>query len=200
MITIYTDGISKPNPGECGCGVVLLDKDERIIGVISEYLGVGTNNVAELTGILRAISRAKEMGETEVLLYTDSEVCIKLLTKKKTSVTRLQPILSRCLEVMEGMNVRIEWVKGHDNNKWNEVADRLANASLMLMETDKLLKDIPPDTKKEDIQMDTSVLYLKCPFSEKDEVKKLGARWNADAKKWTVKDIPANHALFSKWL
>ena len=30
------------------------------------------------------------------------------------------------------------------------------------------------------------MLILNVPFNEKDEVKKLGARWNPDIKKWYI--------------
>ena len=43
------------------------------------------------------------------------------------------------------------------------------------------------------------VLYLVVPFAEKDEAKRLGARWDAAAKKWYV---PAGKdaAAFKPWL
>ena len=81
QLTIYTDGACQPNPGPCGCGVVLLGEQEKIIGLISEYLGEGTNNLGELTGILRGVRRAKELGYQKVTIYTDSEVCLKILLK-----------------------------------------------------------------------------------------------------------------------
>src|SRR5688500_2865425 len=52
-IIVYTDGGASPNPGPCGIGVVILDRGER--REISEYLGVGTNNIAELTAVLRGL-------------------------------------------------------------------------------------------------------------------------------------------------
>ena len=199
LVIIYTDGISKPNPGKCGCGVVILDEAENIIGIISEYLGNGTNNVAELTGILRGISRARELKAQKVLLYTDSEICIKIIKKGTTNVIHLQNILAKCLQEMEGMNIQIEWVKGHNNNKWNEIADRLANNSLIMLDTDNIMKSIPSDTITK-VETTIDMMYLKCPFSEKDEVKKMGAKWNANAKKWTVENTSSNKITFSKWL
>ena len=41
-------------------------------------------------------------------------------------------------------------------------------------------------------------MNLKVPFAEKDEAKKLGARWDAARKLWYV-DSPADMAPFSKW-
>ena len=34
--------------------------------------------------------------------------------------------------------------------------------------------------------MKNNIFYLNCPYSEKDLVKSLGARWDADARKWYV--------------
>jgi len=42
-------------------------------------------------------------------------------------------------------------------------------------------------------------LYLNVPFSEKDEAKSLGARWDAQAKKWFVPD-EVKSSPFAKWL
>lgn len=46
--------------------------------------------------------------------------------------------------------------------------------------------------------MADSKTYLSVPYSQKDEAKALGARWDAHNKKWYV---PANKdlALFAKW-
>jgi ribonuclease HI len=202
-LTIYTDGACQPNPGPCGCGVVILDENEEIVCLVSEYIGHGTNNVGELTGILRALTRAKELGVADVKLYTDSEVCLKLLRKKSTKVMRLQHILERCLVVMEGMTVNAEWVKGHDGVKWNELADRLANASLAFLNVEATLMDVKLDAQSPSswpIKTSDAVLHLNCPFAQKDEAKQMGARWDSTSKKWTVKDTPDNRARFSKWL
>lgn len=45
----------------------------------------------------------------------------------------------------------------------------------------------------------SDVTYLNVPFSEKDEAKSLGARWDKNVKKWYV---PAGVALedFSRWM
>lgn len=42
-------------------------------------------------------------------------------------------------------------------------------------------------------------LYLNVPFAEKDEAKAFGARWDAEKKKWYVKDSP-NYHKFQKWI
>ena len=45
---------------------------------------------------------------------------------------------------------------------------------------------------------DYKKVYLEVPFAEKDKVKSLGARWDAEVKKWYCSEI--NIALFNEWL
>ena len=52
-IVIYTDGACTGNPGPAGIGAVIVDGEKR--QEISEYLGQGDNNIAELTAIERAL-------------------------------------------------------------------------------------------------------------------------------------------------
>ena len=40
--------------------------------------------------------------------------------------------------------------------------------------------------------------YINCPYSEKDLAKTLGARWDADAKKWFVPE-GLNRNTFKRW-
>ena len=46
---------------------------------------------------------------------------------------------------------------------------------------------------------DSEVVYLNCPFAQKDEAKELGARWNQEMRKWYVPP-GADKNLFKKWL
>ena len=81
MYSLYTDGSAIPNPGPCGAGAVLIDLDDNILWTLSEYLGEGTNNIGEITAILRGCQRFSEMnldGET-LKIYTDSELCVNLI-------------------------------------------------------------------------------------------------------------------------
>lgn len=204
MYKIYTDGACVNNPGPCGLGVVILDPNNKILGTISEYLGDGTNNVGEIMAIYRAITKAKELDINDCKIYTDSTLCINWLKKKTSKKEHIQIILDKCLNEMEGMNIEFEWVKGHDGNKWNEFADTLATVAVenvvnKLYNKEKSTTDPTINMVYEPYEPE-DIIYLNCPFSEKDEVKKLGARWNAKSKKWTVKDTPENKEKFSKWM
>ena len=43
------------------------------------------------------------------------------------------------------------------------------------------------------------MIFLECPFTEKDECKSLGGRWDSEAKKWFIPN-GVNPAPFSKWM
>src|SRR5438309_6949357 len=77
-IIAYTDGACTGNPGPMGIGVVLIAGSHR--KEISEYLGPrGTNNIAELTAILRALEAIKDRSRP-VVIHSDSAYAIGLLS------------------------------------------------------------------------------------------------------------------------
>ena len=61
-----------------GIGVVVIDGSER--REKGEYLGVGTNNIAELTAILRGLQQVEARGDLgrPVVVYSDSAYSIGL--------------------------------------------------------------------------------------------------------------------------
>lgn len=59
-----------------------------------------------------------------------------------------------------------------------------------------------PDTyvhRAETASVEANRYYIKCPYKEKEEVKKLGAKWDGERKQWYYTD-PQNANLFQKWL
>jgi ribonuclease HI len=190
--TLYTDGSAIPNPGKSGCGAVLVAEDDvTVLWTLSEYLGEGTNNTGEMTAILRGCQRADELGMTKVTIYTDSELSVQLVSgTKRTTKPHLKTILDRILALHHTVNYEIRWVKGHNKHKWNEYADALANKAV------KQQQDVPVLAKSAvDIK-----LLLKCSYDEKDEVKKLGARWDAERKTWWAPNTIQNRSLFARWI
>ena len=78
MITLYTDGSSRGNPGPGGFGVVLLFKQHR--KEISEAYRITTNNRMELLAVISGLEALKEPGH-EVLIYSDSKYVIDSVEK-----------------------------------------------------------------------------------------------------------------------
>jgi ribonuclease HI len=85
----------------------------------------------ELTGILRAISYGVEIGYESILIKTDSQYCIGVLTgeykvkKNKELINEIHELISYANSV--DISVDFEWVRGHDGDMGNESADYYAN-------------------------------------------------------------------------
>lgn len=205
--SLYTDGSAQPNPGPCGCGAVMLDPHGEIVWTLSEFLGEGTNNIGELFAILRGVSRAMEMGVTILHVHSDSELSVQLLKgEKQTKKEHLMYLVQRIQKLLlkkTSMQVEFSWVKAHVGHKWNEMADRLANAALPGSTTNLPPISRAPLTTNPNAKVatdDSSRILLRCSFAEKDEVKNLGARWDPSQKSWWVADTPEHRAKFSKWI
>lgn len=130
MIIIWTDGSCYPNPGPGGWGWCRSDGKEAYGGEKGT-----TNNRMEMTAILQSMIELPE--NEKVLIYSDSQYCIKGLTdwrkgwKKKNWMKRGEPMINRDMWVaidyhILRLDVSFEWVRGHNGDHGNERADYLA--------------------------------------------------------------------------
>lgn len=121
-VIAYADGACTGNPGPAGLGVVILDGESRT--EISEGLGIGTNNIAELTAIERALEAVPDASRP-LVIYTDSKYSIGVLSmgwKAKANVE----LVSRLRAHLEKRPARFVHVPGHSGIPLNERADELA--------------------------------------------------------------------------
>ena len=131
-ITAAADGSSLGNPGPAGWAWYV-DEDTWDAGGWPK----GTNNLGELTAILRLLEATAETGE-ELHILADSQYAINVVSKwrlgwKKRGWTKADKKPIKNLELiqeidraMEGRHVTFEWVKGHAGHRMNERADDLA--------------------------------------------------------------------------
>lgn len=127
-VIVYADGACSGNPGPAGLGVVILDGEER--AELSEFLGRGTNNVAELTAILRAAERLGER-DAPIRIYTDSKYSIGVLTKGWKAKKNPELVVSTKTALSQLTDVRLFYVPGHAGVALNERADELARAAVV---------------------------------------------------------------------
>ena len=125
-VEIWTDGACSGNPGPMGIGVVVIDGPTR--REKGEYLGIGTNNIAELTAIGRGVDLAAAAGR-RMRVYTDSSYAIGVLSKgwKAKANQELIAVLKRQLAPLD-----VEFVKvaGHAGVPENERCDELAREAV----------------------------------------------------------------------
>ena len=125
-LIVYTDGACTGNPGPMGIGVVVVDGKER--RELSEYLGVGTNNIAELTAIERALAICPR--DRTVLVHSDSAYALGLLGKNWKAKAN-QELVAR-LRKLAAEFKDVRWVKvaGHAGVPENERCDQLAREAV----------------------------------------------------------------------
>jgi len=131
MITIYTDGAAKGNPGNGGYGTLLDYKGKR--KELSEGFRMTTNNRMELLAVIRGLEEIKKPG-WDVLVVSDSKYVVDSVEKgwlkgwvKKNFKGKKNPDLwKRYLEAAQHHNVSFKWVKGHAGHPENERCDELA--------------------------------------------------------------------------
>jgi ribonuclease HI len=127
-IVAYADGACSGNPGPCGLGVVVVDGETR--RELSEYLGTGTNNIAELTAILRVLENVTAGEARPVIIFTDSSYAIGVLQKgwKAKANQELIAEVKKALKRLAAVELR--YVPGHSGVALNERADVLATDSV----------------------------------------------------------------------
>ncbi len=128
-VVIYTDGACSGNPGPAACAAALSyqGKEKKV----SRYLGIGTNNVAELEAVRLALGLLKRK-DLPIDLHTDSTYVIGVLTqgwKAKANqelIAQIKALLGKFPEL------RLVKVPGHAGVPLNELVDQMARDAVLL--------------------------------------------------------------------
>lgn len=129
MITYHTDGSCEPNPGTGGFAVIKEMKPAVLGGEFET-----TNIRMEGQAIIAAL---KDANGAECQIYSDSEFWIKVITiwsltweangwKKKGGIKNLD-IVQEVVPLYRASKAELVWVRGHNNDPGNELADEWAN-------------------------------------------------------------------------
>ena len=124
-VVAYTDGACSGNPGPAGLGVVLLREGRQL--ELSEYLGVATNNIAELTAVMRALEALDET--TPASIYTDSQYTIGVVQKGWKAKANAE-LIAELKQLFARRRATLFYVRGHAGHPLNERADELARAAV----------------------------------------------------------------------
>jgi ribonuclease HI len=131
-IMVWTDGACSGNPGPMGIGVVVTEGSWR--QEVGEYLGVGTNNIAELVAIERGLEVAAPRlaaGSRRVRVHSDSSYAIGLLDKGWKAKAN-QEVVARIRKALAAFPAPVTFVKvaGHAGVPENERCDQLARRAV----------------------------------------------------------------------
>lgn len=142
-VNIYSDGACSGNPGPGGWATIVLYKTDDIVlkeEELSGYQDNTTNNQMELTAIIEGLKSLEEI--CNVNIYSDSQyVCnafnknwIKNWQTNNWRTSNNKPVKNQLLwqeliRLCDEYRVTFNWIKGHNNNFYNERCDKLAVAA-----------------------------------------------------------------------
>ncbi len=133
---IYTDGVSRGNPGDAGIGVLLKDSSGAVIDEIGKYIGATTNNVAEYTALLNALEYAVKHRAAIVDIFLDSELVVRQMNGvyrvKDENLAVLFNKAQALIKKIRGRGQGSRVTLTHIPREKNKEADNLANKAVNL--------------------------------------------------------------------
>lgn len=127
---LFTDGAARGNPGPAGAGAVIISPDGHVVAKVGKYLGETTSNVAEYTGLILGLKRAKAMGLRELEVLADSELIVKQLSGEyQVKADHLRPLHDEAKALIAGFD-KIDL--RHIPREENEAADEMSNRAIDL--------------------------------------------------------------------
>ncbi len=134
------DGGSRGNPGPAGVGVVIRAADGTVLSALGRHIGRATNNVAEYTALITAMTEAKKLGARKIDIRGDSELVIKQMRGEyKVKNPDMRRMYDQAIELFESFDSASI---SHNLRHHNELADELVNKAL----------DLRRDVTEEDLQ------------------------------------------------
>lgn len=136
-IIAHTDGSCRKNPGPGGWGAILRkgDKHKMLSGATAET----TNNRMEMMAVIEVLRFLEGKGPYRVRIFSDSQYVVKGIAqwvpgwrRRNWKTATGSPVKNRDLwmelDSLRGFHeIEWNWVRGHNGDEFNEIADRLAN-------------------------------------------------------------------------
>lgn len=139
-ITIYTDGACSGNPGPGGWGAVMMFKEQ-----IKEIYGgeiETTNQRMEIRAVIEAL-KAVKVNDWDITVYSDSAYVVNAFKQnwlgnwqnngwqnsKKQDVAN-QDLWKELIQLTNKNRIKLEKIKGHSGDKWNDRCDQLARQGI----------------------------------------------------------------------
>lgn len=139
-IIIYTDGACSGNPGPGGWGAVLMHDEHQ-----KEIWGaepMTTNQRMELTAVIEALKAVKVTG-WDIAVFSDSAYIVNAFNQNwlqnwqnngwknsKKELVANRDLWEELIRLTRLNRVKLNKVKGHSGDKYNDRCDQLARAAI----------------------------------------------------------------------
>jgi ribonuclease HI len=134
ILTIFTDGGSRGNPGPAGIGVSVVNKKVKEIYFYGEAIGTATNNEAEYQAFLHSVEwlvRQDLESVEQVAWKLDSKLVVEQLLKNwKVKDDRMKVFAEKIWQLLEQLST--PFTISHVPRAENKRADELVNQALDL--------------------------------------------------------------------
>jgi len=128
VLSLFTDGACRGNPGRGGAGAVLVDSNGEVVGKAKEFLGHCTNNIAEYQALILGLGEALKRGATDISVYLDSELLVRQIQGiYRVKNPALKPLMAEIRDLLDRFDA---WKVEHVPRSENALADRLANDAI----------------------------------------------------------------------
>jgi ribonuclease HI len=129
VLTIYTDGASRGNPGAAAFAYVI-ERDGQEPIEEADCLGRMTNNQAEYTALVRALEHALELGgQHRLLIHSDSELMVKQMNGEyRVKNEELRDLYQQACNLRDRFDGSV--TIRHVRRAQNQRADQLCNEAL----------------------------------------------------------------------
>lgn len=128
MLEIFCDGGSRGNPGPAAYGYVVF-QNGQVVQKQGGYIGVATNNFAEYTAIVEALSWLKENYKGEELkFFLDSQLAASQLSGLyKVKDSKIREFVFK-IRIFESDFSKVTYT--HIRREKNKFADQMVNLAL----------------------------------------------------------------------
>lgn len=128
MIEVFCDGSGTYGRDSPACIGVVVVEHGAIVAEMSAFVEMGTNNVAELRALRRAMVLLRDMygHDVEAVVYTDSRYAIGAATSIQLVNANFKLVMAMRAQYEKFKRLRVLHVHGHCGVFGNELADWLA--------------------------------------------------------------------------
>jgi ribonuclease HI len=130
-VVVYCDGGARGNPGPAAIGAVVIDPSTTPptrLAIVSERIGVTTNNVAEYRACIAGLEAARAFPSRAIRVRADSMLVVEQLKGRwRVKQAHLRPLRDEALALLDAYD---EVDVAHVRREQNADADALVNAAL----------------------------------------------------------------------